>query len=228
MDDEGGKWLTFAELAATRGTSKRAAVMLIRRHGWRRQRNNAGHTIALVPPMWLQRTTDDADGNGDGHSTRHGSGHSDGHAASFHARALAALEDAMSSLRDAHTDEVSALQAAHAGETAALRDRLDDMRRDLDAARAETQRVQDDAAARTSAALALADRTLAQLADADGRADRAEARADALQDRLAAAEADADRARAQAHTAQDELRQADVARRARGRWARLRAAWRGE
>jgi hypothetical protein len=74
-----------------------------------------------------------------------------------------------------------------------------------------------------------------QIEQANGRADRAEAaltaergRADALRDRLAAAEADRDRARAQAHTAQDELRQADAARRARGRWARLRAAWRGE
>jgi hypothetical protein len=63
---------------------------------------------------------------------------------------------------------------------------------------------------------------------ADLRADRAEARAEALHDRLTAAEADRDRARAQAHTAQDELRQVEAERRVRGRWARLRAAWRGE
>ena len=46
------RWMTFADLAAIRGTSKRAAVTLVRRHGWRRQRNNEGHVIALVPLTW--------------------------------------------------------------------------------------------------------------------------------------------------------------------------------
>ena len=78
-----------------------------------------------------------------------------------------------------------------------------------------------------------------------GRAERAEAGrdaeragADALRDRIAAlqaqlavAEQAAEQARRQAQAAQDNaetLREADVARKGRGRLARLRAAWRGE
>jgi hypothetical protein len=60
--------MTFAELAEARGTSKRAAVVLVRRHGWRRQRNNAGHVIALVTPAWTEPTAGDG---GEGHSERH-------------------------------------------------------------------------------------------------------------------------------------------------------------
>ena len=39
-DDEAARWMTPAELSPIRGTSKRAAITLIRRHGWRRQRDN--------------------------------------------------------------------------------------------------------------------------------------------------------------------------------------------
>jgi hypothetical protein len=48
---------------------------------------------------------------------------------------------------------------------------------------------------------------------------------------LAAAQDDAETATARAIAAaeaEQAIRQADVKRRARGRWARLRAAWRGE
>ena len=95
------------------------------------------------------------------------------------------------------------------------------------------------------AAIALAEQTVALLSDAVARADRAESaiaaerqRADALRDRLdgmqvqLAAEAEAaDQARCQAQAAQDNaetLREAEAARKGRGRLARLRAAWRGE
>jgi hypothetical protein len=47
---------------------------------------------------------------------------------------------------------------------------------------------------------------------------------EALKGELALAHAATDQARAEA----ERLRQADDARKARGRWARLRAAWRGE
>jgi phage shock protein A len=47
---------------------------------------------------------------------------------------------------------------------------------------------------------------------------------DGMRDRLEAAEHDAKEAR----QALEEFRQADTARKARGRWTRLRAAWRGE
>jgi hypothetical protein len=73
-------------------------------------------------------------------------------------------------------------------------------------------------------AVALLDRTLSRLIEAERRVDEAERRA-----RDAGIEAE--RARADATTARqeaDELRRDDDARKARGRWARLRAAWRGK
>ena len=76
----------------------------------------------------------------------------------------------------------------------------------------------------------------AERAEADRDAERAGA--DALRDRIAAlqaqlavAEQAAEQARRQAQAAQDNaetLREADVARKGRGRLARLQAAWRGE
>jgi hypothetical protein len=101
-----------------------------------------------------------------------------------------------------------------------------------------------DANKRADAALALADRTLAQLADAGQRADRAElardrAEARAEQERLAAdryrAQAEvtkeaAERASGEAQVALERLREleaADAARRAKGRLRRVLEAWRG-
>ena len=44
--------MTFGELAAIRGISKLSAVALVRRRGWRRQRDNKGHMTALIPAGW--------------------------------------------------------------------------------------------------------------------------------------------------------------------------------
>ena len=109
----------------------------------------------------------------------------------------------------------------------AERDRADRAEKSRDEAIARADAADGDrraADARSDATLALADRTLGQLSDAGTRIDRLECD---LADALTAA----DVARAEAREAQSnaaELRQADAARRARGRWARLRAAWRGE
>jgi hypothetical protein len=48
-----GRWLTFAELGQLRGISKTAAMKLVSRHGWRRQKNNKGQIRALVPLAWV-------------------------------------------------------------------------------------------------------------------------------------------------------------------------------
>lgn len=69
----------------------------------------------------------------------------------------------------------------------------------------------------------------ADAADADRRS--AEARAEALKAELTGAWEAVEQARREAQDAQDraeELRRADEARKIRRRWARLRAAWRGE
>jgi hypothetical protein len=49
------RWMTFRELAEARGISKTSAASLVRRHGWRRQRDNEGHVRALVPLTWASR-----------------------------------------------------------------------------------------------------------------------------------------------------------------------------
>jgi hypothetical protein len=227
--NDDARWMTFAELALIRGTSKRAAVTLIRRHGWRRQRNNEGHVIALVPLTWVTPQ--------EGHKEPH-KGARPGPASEPHNGAHA----------DGFETALAAIQAAHANEVTALREQVN--------VAEESRR----------AAQALADRILAQLAEASSRADHAEKRAGAADADRVAAEARTDRAeqaaagersRADAlhdrlDTTQDELRQAleaadearkhareaegaietlnqaDDARKARGRWARLRAAWRRE
>jgi hypothetical protein len=164
MDDlNDGRWMTFAELAAARGTSKRAANVLVRRHGWRRQRNNAGHVIALVPRTWQDRQDE-----GETHSEPHGAAHGDG-AQPLLAQAVAVLESALT-----------------------------------------------EANSRATSALALADRSLAQVADAEARATRLEGERD--QARAGHQEA-LQRVRA--------LEAADVTWRARGRLRRAWDGWRG-
>ena len=51
-DSEDLRWMTFKELAEARRISRLSAATLVRRHGWRRQRDNRGHVIALVPLTW--------------------------------------------------------------------------------------------------------------------------------------------------------------------------------
>src|SRR5215471_6914583 len=76
MDDDAGKWMTYAQLATLRGTSTRAAVMLVRRHRWRRQKDNSGHTLAFVPAIWAEPVAGHADSARSGNSSGHGEGHS--------------------------------------------------------------------------------------------------------------------------------------------------------
>ena len=57
--------------------------------------------------------------------------------ASFHARALAALEGALEALQEGHKAEVAALQTTHAGEVRALRSQLAEAQGQVDQARAE-------------------------------------------------------------------------------------------
>jgi hypothetical protein len=94
----------------------------------------------------------------------------------------------------------------------------------LEGALAQANTHADEAHKRADAALALADRTLTQLADAGTRIDRLECD---LADALTAA----DIARTEAREAQNAaagLREAEAARKARGRLRRAWAAWRGE
>ena len=51
--DGNGRWLTYGEIAASRGTSRIAAVRLTQRHKWRRQMGNDGLARVFVPPDML-------------------------------------------------------------------------------------------------------------------------------------------------------------------------------
>jgi hypothetical protein len=150
---------------------------------------------------------------------------------------------------------LAAIDAAHAAEIDALRTRLESAESGRLGAQglAEALATQlADAGERANRAVALLADVEARVRAADGdrrtaegRAERAEAataaervRADTLRDRLVGAQAElslaqtaADRAHTDAREALqtvEALRQAEEARKARGRWARLRAAWRGQ
>lgn len=48
----GGRWMTYAEIAVLRRISKASAERLVRRHRWRRQADNRGYVRAYVPLDW--------------------------------------------------------------------------------------------------------------------------------------------------------------------------------
>jgi len=165
MDNSGGRWLTYAELARVRGIGRASAVKLVARERWPRSSgNDRSRTVrVLVPEDWLQPAKERPAISGD---LPPGSADASG--------MLAAIENA-------HRGEIEALK----GQVEALR--------------------------------TLADASGAKLVDAEAR--------------LAAAEEARRQARAEAQSAQeraDALARAEDTRKARGRWSRLRAAWRGE
>jgi hypothetical protein len=176
-----GRWLSYAELAEVRGITRKAAARLALRHRWRRQPGNDGATRVLVPPGNERRQAPRDDG------------------------ALAPPSDTTAA--------------------AVWRERAQVAERRVDAA--DTDR---------RSAIALAEQTVTLLTDAVARADRAETaiaaerqRADALRDRLDGMQRDLDAARRWAQDAAQDanaMRQAEAERKGRGRWARLRAAWR--
>jgi len=192
-DEADAQWMTFAELAAARGISRDSAIALVRRKRWRRQRDNRGHTLALVPNDGPELRRAIPVIQGDHPPDNRG-------VTPFHAQALAALEDALTALREAKD-----------GEIATLRDVVDGMRSIVVRAEDRATRA-DNRADRLERDLAAA-RIIAQAAQRDAQ--------EAVET--------VEQARAEARTAQEAaeaLRQADQARKARGRWARLRAAWR--
>jgi hypothetical protein len=196
-DTDQTRWMTFAELAQARGIDKRSAVVLVRRHGWRRQRNNEGHVIALVPASWAA-----SDPDSEGHGQPDSGGHSQSDNAADTGTYRATFEIAL-----------AAIEAAHAGELAALRDERDEAER----ARLAVQTVANTALAQLADAQAGRDRLEASLAGERTRADALRDRVDMLTGELREAQEAASALR-QAEK---------VAKRARGLLARLRAALRG-
>lgn len=191
------RWMTFAELATARGISKLSAAALVRRHGWRRQRDNRGRVIALVPRDGPElRRIVEADHRPDNPSDDPPD--------------IAALEDAVVALRERAEAAERRAEAAEAD-----RRRAEERADTADADRRAAAAMMDSFAART-------DQAEAAIAGERQRTDALRDRLDRLQHDL-----DAARAQAQDATRTVEaLRREDDTRKARGLMARLRAAWR--
>jgi hypothetical protein len=95
--NQDGRWMTFAELAATRGITRASAIRMVRRKRWRRMQDNQGRALTLVPEEWLARPDDGPEDHPEGSATeRHPDGPGD--TGLFHAKALATLETAVVAL----------------------------------------------------------------------------------------------------------------------------------
>jgi hypothetical protein len=196
-DSGDARWMTFKELAQARGISRLSATTLVRRHGWRRQRDNQGHVIALVPLTWA--SLDEPDKADDRpHKQPDNQPDSQGYVAAF--------EAALAAIREAKDGEIAVLRQQIDRLTVQSdtdRARIDDLTANLVDAQAELAVAKDQVEAARA-------RAVEELGAAMEAAQQANTRAQAAADRV------------------EELRQAEAERRARGRWARVRAAWRGE
>ena len=102
------RWMSFAEIGENRRISKASAVKLVRRHGWRRQRDNQGQVRALVPQTWLQ---DPPEREGDSPRDNTSDSTPDNRLV---ADAVAALRDAVVTLKERAERAESLTDAEHA------------------------------------------------------------------------------------------------------------------
>jgi hypothetical protein len=136
----GQRWISLRELAEIRGISQHSATRLVRRNGWRRQRDNRGHVLALVPAEALDLPGASPEGRQRA---------SPGQPPDM-AHAIGALESAVTALREqltaANERAAAAEGRAHRADdqAAELRERIDalqaevvTLRRTLDTAEAE-------------------------------------------------------------------------------------------
>jgi hypothetical protein len=249
----GERWVSLRELAELRGISQHSAARLVRRHRWRRQTDNRGHVLALVPIEALDRPAD---------TPSAGTGPAPG-------LSSAAVETVLAALREAHAAELArvtervtradaqiehlretlaAVQADRAASEARAEGRIDAL---IVGHREQIVAIE----AKLTAETARADDLQGRLVEAEQVKEAARKRAHELANRMMRLEAEAEEGRetkerltgldrlladaehrlAEAEqgrrTAQERLDaqdRADVARRGKGRWARLRAAWWGE
>jgi len=137
------RWISLRELAERRGISQHSAARLVRRHRWRRQTDNRGHVLALVPTEALDRPADTPTA-GTGHGTVPSTGPPPG-------LSDAAVETVLAALRDAHAAELARvterLDRAEAM-TISLRETAIKAQADLVAVQAQAETAQE--AARTA------------------------------------------------------------------------------
>jgi hypothetical protein len=234
------------EDTAVRRISVASADRLIRRQGWRKHPGNDGRARVLVPRTWAEprhgiptdaarsKPTDQNDHPTDTPPADPTDKPPDPTDKTFVISVLQAAVEAQSKRADRAEAEAESL-AERATLAEEQREQfLKDLRLEREQRAAEAARLQ----AELGQALADIRAERSRLEWAETGKDGERSRADMLRDRLDAAENElrqareaADQARQHARDAEDaieEARRADAARKARGRWARLRAAWRGQ
>jgi hypothetical protein len=237
-----GRWLTYDEIAKIRGIGRASAVKLAQRERWQRRPGNDRTARVLVPLDWLRpaRRSGDTSPEEFPEASRGLSRVIGVLEAAIAASKERAAADAatISTLREqlaeanrrAHSDAAAIVEANGRADRAeqggdsertradALRDRLNAMQGQLADAHAALQRAE--------TADARAERAERDKERAEAGRDGERARADALRERLDAMQVQLT-ARQEVVAAAEAIRQADDIRRALGRWARLRQAWRG-
>ena len=226
-DNEPATWLTFMELAVARGISKASAVSLVRRHAWRRQRDNTGRVRALVPAGWAAPQPDkqaNSQPEAEPHRQTDIPPHTEPDMQTDTARAfegaIAALTAAHASeiatLRDAHVADLALAREARAGEWARLEAAVAEANQRADLDRAEVEALKAAHASertRVEAGLATLEARLrtaeTERIAAESRADNERARADHAQARTDTAHARADLAEARAEAERDKATAAD-------------------
>jgi hypothetical protein len=241
--DDGGRWLTKRELAAVRRISIGSADRLIRKQGWRRQPGNDGRVRALIPPDWLSPRYSEADSYDPTDQPPEPTADPTTGAASPTSDPTAdpTVLAVLDALREAHAGEIERLTGAKDGEIARLTEALVRSEREIAAQRSRADILIARAdGLRDQLTAVEAKRTEAEQGRAEAEHDRAEVderatdaieRAAGLDSLLADAErrlTAAESARKSSQERIDALDRAEIARQGRGRWARLRAAWRGE
>jgi hypothetical protein len=248
-DDAGsGQWMTYDELARARGINRRAAVRLSQRHRLRRQPGNDGlariwvpNDVATPPQRLTRRQASHTNGSGTAVSDAHVDAGDTQALAAATARAEQAEANRRADVAIALADRTLAQLAEAEKRADTARDQLQAVRVQLTTAEAEAKAANDRAWAsseqqsaaeqRADAERARADRMEAQavhLLDAEARTRR---ELETVRKRVAEAEAHQDRLRAEVDSVRVELaavRRTEDERKGRGRWARLRSAWRGE
>jgi hypothetical protein len=135
-DAADGRWMTHAELAATRGISTASAIKLALRNGWRKQRDNRGTLRCLVPAAFIGLTQGGrADTRADARMVSRADDGADLSAA------IITLRDAVTMLGDQLSHERMRADTAQA-ERDDLRARLADAQAALAAAQADVEQVE--------------------------------------------------------------------------------------
>ena len=211
-----GQWMTYSELARIRGIGRESAVKLVQREKWRKLAgNDRDRTVrVLVPLEWLKPARNELQGT-----------------------FPEAIGDAVPGVTSEVSPQISALQIAVEalkGENSALREQVERERSHADQAEVRASCAEADrraADAERGQLVVMADGLRAERDRADLALAAERNRADVLREKVETLQGEFEAARigrVEAEADAAELRQAETVRKGRGRWTRLKAAWRGE